>query len=50
MKKGLKYSLMKTVGYLSYNLLKILPTGGKSYPEYLFLRYAGLDSLGNRCV
>ena len=32
MKKGLKYSLMKTVGYLSYNLLKILPTGGKSYP------------------
>lgn len=47
MKKGLKYSLMKTVGYLSYNLLKILPTGGKSYPGYLFLRYAGLDSLGN---
>lgn len=40
MKKGLKYSLMKTVGYLSYNLLKILPTGGKSYPGYLFLRYA----------
>ena len=38
---------MKTVCYLSYNLLKILPTGGKSYPGYLFLRYAGLDSLGN---
>lgn len=42
----LKYNLIKKLSSLSYKFLKIMPTGGKSYPGYLFIKYAGLESLG----
>lgn len=39
------YNLTKKFSQFTYKLLKVLPTGGKSYPGYLFIKYAGLDSI-----
>ncbi|WP_069592830.1 Mur ligase family protein [Methanosphaera sp. WGK6] len=35
------------MGKFTYNLFKILPTGGKSYPGYVFLKYAGINHLSD---
>lgn len=46
MGKTLKYKVGKLIGEFTNSLFKILPTGGKSYPGYLFLKYAGIENLG----
>ncbi|WP_455644745.1 Mur ligase family protein [Methanosphaera sp.] len=45
--KAIKYSLSKVLGKLTYELFKILPTGGKAYPGYVFLKYAGFNHLND---
>lgn len=43
--KTLKYKFSKLIGEFTDSLLKILPTGGKSYPGYLFIKYAGIENV-----
>lgn len=45
MGSGLKYNIIKQISKVSYNVLKLLPTGGKSYPGYIFIKNAGIESL-----
>lgn len=42
---GIRYKLAKVISRNSKYLLKILPTGGNSFPGLLFLRSAGLENL-----
>lgn len=42
---NIKFFIAKTMGQLAFPILKILPTGGKSFPGLLYLNVAGKDSL-----
>lgn len=42
---NLKFLIAKTLGQISFPVLKILPTGGKSFPGLLYLNIAGNESL-----
>lgn len=45
MAKTIKYHLAKKIGQFLYYTLKIMPTGGKSFPGLKFLDIAGEDAL-----
>ena len=42
---NLKYSISKLIGKLTYLVLKVMPTGGKAYPGYLYLKNMGVENL-----
>ncbi len=42
---NIKYQLVKKFSQITLKALHYLPTGGKSYPGYLFLKYAGREYL-----
>lgn len=42
---NLKYSISKLIGKLTYQVLKVMPTGGKAYPGYLYLKNMGVENL-----
>ncbi len=43
----IKYQLAKSIGSISFPFLKILPTGGKSFPGLLFINIAGENAITN---
>ena len=43
----IKFLVAKTLGQLSFPVLKALPTGGKSFPGLLYLNIAGKEALGD---
>lgn len=43
----IKFHVAKTLGKLSFPILKVLPTGGKSFPGLLYLNIAGKEALGD---
>ncbi|MBE6485960.1 MAG: UDP-N-acetylmuramyl peptide synthase [Methanosphaera stadtmanae] len=43
----IKFHVAKTLGKLSFPVLKVLPTGGKSFPGLLYLNIAGKEALGD---
>lgn len=45
MAKGIKYHIGKKLGQICYHLMKIMPTGGQSFPGLVFLKFAGEESL-----
>ncbi|WP_303234847.1 Mur ligase family protein [Methanosphaera cuniculi] len=45
MAKTLKYKIAKSIGKLTYKGLKYLPTGGKAYSGYMYLKINGVDNL-----
>lgn len=47
MSNTLKYKLAKSMGKLTYEGLKLLPTGGKAYPGYIYLKINGVDNLNS---
>ena len=42
---GFKFFIAKTLGQVAFPILKIMPTGGKSFPGLLYLNIAGKESL-----
>lgn len=44
---SIKFILAKTLGKLSFPILKALPTGGKSFPGLVYLTIAGKEALGD---
>lgn len=44
---NIKFFLAKTLGKLSFPVLRVLPTGGKSFPGLLYLNIAGKEALGD---
>ncbi|RAP50337.1 MAG: UDP-N-acetylmuramyl peptide synthase [Methanosphaera sp. rholeuAM74] len=47
MVNNMKFMLAKLTGKASYEVMKVLPTGGKSFPGLLYLKIAGYDALGD---
>lgn len=42
---GIKYKVIKNFSQIVLKTMKYLPTGGKSFPGYVFLKYAGNENL-----
>lgn len=47
MVNNFKFFVAKTLGKLSFPILKVLPTGGKSFPGLVYLNIAGKEALGD---
>lgn len=47
MVNNFKFFVARTLGKLSFPILKVLPTGGKSFPGLVYLNIAGKEALGD---
>ena len=47
MTKNIKYVLGKTIGQFLVKVLKIMPTGGKSFPGLFFIKFSGWNCLND---